>query len=77
MSPTSRRTRTCRQRRTASAVLRLTHFAPLYEVAARQLWADRACPPGGILSCAALDRMRDAVRLPPLTWGMDGHTLLP
>src|SRR6266487_498972 len=30
----------------------------------------------GILSCAALDRMRDAVRLPPLTRGMDARTLL-
>jgi hypothetical protein len=29
-----------------------------------------------ILWCAALGRTRNTVRLPPLTWGMDGRTLL-
>src|SRR4029453_9085747 len=33
--------------------------------------------PEGILSCTAVDRTRDAVRLPPWTWGMDGRTLFP
>jgi len=54
----------------------LTDFDPLYEVAARQLWLTARVLLEGILWCAALDRMRDAVRLLPLTWGMDGRTLV-
>ena len=36
-----------------------TDFAPLYEVAARQLWLTALVFLEGILWCAALDRMRD------------------
>ena len=38
--------------------------------------ADRACYPEGICWCAALDRTRHAMRLAPLTWGMEKRTLL-
>ena len=38
--------------------------------------ADRACHPEGMCWCAALDRTRDAMRLAPLTWGVEKRTLL-
>jgi hypothetical protein len=54
-----------------------THFAPLDEVAARQLWLTAPATPRGY---AGVPRWtgcgrRCASRTPPLTWSKDGRTL--